>query len=135
MSDYEPGVRPKISSKIPVVNPPDITFPPLGTTGGDLADRHNTGKPRPSLIPVEFVEELLTVLEKGAQKYEKNNWKKGQKTTTVLDSLERHLIEFKKGIDVDPDDGLSTLTKIAVNALFLRFYQLKGMSHLDDREK
>lgn len=111
MSDYEPRIKPV------------------------RAQRHNQGKPRPSLIPVEFIEELMAVLEKGAQKYEKNNWKKGLPTTEVLDSLERHLIEFKKGIDIDPDDGLSTLTKIAVNALFLRYYQLKGMSQFDDREK
>lgn len=99
------------------------------------AKRFNVGKPRPSLIPVEWTEELLAVLEKGAEKYDANNWKKGLPTTEVLDSLERHLIEFKKGIDIDPDDGLSTLTKIAINALFLRYYQLRGMSEFDDRSK
>lgn len=97
------------------------------------AKRFNKGKLRPSLIPVEWIEELLKVLEEGAKKYDDNNWKKGLPTKEVLDSLERHLIDFKKGIDTDPDDGLSTITKVAVNALFIRYYQLKGMSEFDDR--
>jgi hypothetical protein len=52
--------------------------------------------------------------------------------TEVLDSLERHLLQFRKRIDIDPDDGLRVLTKIAVNALFLTYYQIKKVG-TDDR--
>lgn len=111
MSDYEPRIK------------------------TERAKRFNKNKPRPTLMPVEWEEELLKVLEKGAEKYEPNNWKKGLPTQEVLDSLIRHLIDFRKGIDIDPDDGLSTITKVAVNALFIRYYQLRGLTQFDDREK
>lgn len=98
------------------------------------AKRFNNGKPRPSLLPVELYEELITVLEVGAKKYGTDNWQKGMPYSEVLDSLERHIIQFKKGEDIDPDDGLPVLSKIAINALFLRFYQLKGRTSFDDRK-
>lgn len=98
----------------------------------ERALRFNKGKPRPMLVPVEWLEALITVMEKGAQKYGDNNWKKGMPYSEVLNSLERHLIQFKKGENIDPDDGLSTMAKIAVNSLFLVYYQLKGIGN-DDR--
>lgn len=72
-------------------------------------------------------------MEKGAEKYDDHNWKLGMPYSEVLDSLERHLLDFKTGMDIDPDDQLSTITKVAINALFLRYYQLMGVG--DDNRK
>jgi hypothetical protein len=96
------------------------------------AERYNKDKPRPSLLPVEWFEELLSVMEVGAKKYGPDNWKKGMPYREVLDSLDRHLIQFKKKENIDPDDGLRTITKVAVNALFLTYYQLRQVGD-DDR--
>lgn len=95
--------------------------------------RHNAGKPRPSLIPPTWMQELMKVMEKGAEKYDEHNWKLGMPYSEVIDSLERHLLDFKSGMDIDPDDQLSTIVKVAVNALFLRYYQIKGVG--DDNRK
>lgn len=111
MSDYEPKIVKRVKRDLKV----------------DRASRNNSGKPRPTLVPVEWIEELMAVMEVGAKRYGETNWKKGMPFNECIDSLERHLIQFKKRIDTDPDDGLSTITKVAVNALFLRYYQMKGL--------
>lgn len=95
--------------------------------------RHNSGKPRPSLIPVEWIEGLMAVMEEGAKKYAPGNWQKGMPFTEVMDCLERHMIQFKKKEDLDPDGGSSTILKVAVNALFIYYYQKKGLTQFDDR--
>ena len=42
----------------------------------DRSLRYNKGKPDYSLIPLELLEEAARVLEYGASKYERDNWKR-----------------------------------------------------------
>ena len=39
--------------------------------------KHDSNKPRPSLLPPIALEELIAVLEYGAQKYSPDNWAEG----------------------------------------------------------
>lgn len=85
------------------------------------------------MVSSEFLIELAKVLEYGAKKYSKDNWKKGLPYTEVIDSLTRHLLAFKDGEDVDPESGCLHLGHVAANTMFLTYYLLKGDESLDDR--
>jgi hypothetical protein len=71
-------------------------------------------KPRPDLISPFFKERLGNWLAKGAIKYEPWNWAKGMPMSTVIASLERHIMKFQQGL-TDEDH----LAGIAANAMFL----------------
>lgn len=80
-----------------------------------------------SLLPLEAVEELVKVLQHGADKYEKDNWRKCTDLDRYFSALLRHLFAWKKGETVDPDSGLPHLAHVACNAMFL--LELGKMPH------
>ncbi len=81
--------------------------------------RYNKGKPQYSLLDLECLEGCVRVLEFGAKKYSRDNWKKGLPTTQIIDSLLRHLGAVLRGELIDPESGLSHIGHIQCNALFL----------------
>ena len=83
------------------------------------ADRFNTGKPVYSLISLKELEPMAKVLEFGAKKYDRDNWKKGLKFSEILDSMLRHIAAIQSGEEIDPESGLSHIGHIQCNALFL----------------
>lgn len=99
----------------------------------ELADRYNQGKLQWSLVDFESLEDLVRVLEFGAQKYAPNNWKKGLKTTKITESMLRHIFALLNGEDVDQESGLPHTGHILCNAMFLS-YMIKNRPDLDDRK-
>ncbi len=83
------------------------------------ADRYNKGKPQYSLLDLDCLEPCVRVLEFGAKKYARNNWKKGLPTTQIIDSLLRHLGALLRGELIDPESALPHIGHIQCNALFL----------------
>jgi uncharacterized HAD superfamily protein len=51
-----------------------------------------------------------------------NNWRLGMAWTTVIDSLERHLLAFKNGEDFDEESGKYHIDHLLTNAAFLKTY-------------
>jgi len=100
------------------------------------ADRKNSGKPRLALIDAYFQEELAKVLSMGAIKYDSDNWRIGLPWTEVLDSLERHVMQFKSldYSDEDEESKLHHMAHVACNAMFLVWYS-KFRKEFDDRYK
>ena len=98
----------------------------------DTADRYNEGKPRMSLIDAEAQLELARVLTAGAAKYSQDNWRKGMSWMSVCDSLERHVAEWKKGVDHDDESRLHHMAHVMCNAMFLIWYAKHRVEH-DDR--
>lgn len=96
------------------------------------AMRFNDGKVELSLLPKSLLDETARVLMFGAQKYDRNNWKKGMKYTSIYDSLQRHLTAFLEGEDVDPESGLLHLAHASCNIAFLIEYHTKQTGE-DDR--
>lgn len=83
------------------------------------ADRYNEGKPQYSYIDLNCLKDCAKVLEFGATKYTRNNWKKGMRLNSILDSLMRHISAIQRGEFVDPESGHSHIGHIQCNAMFL----------------
>ena len=100
----------------------------------DQALRHNTGKPQLSYLldAPEAMKQVCEVFMYGAQKYARNNWKKGMPWKSVIDSMLRHLSAFQRGEDIDPESGLPHTGHIMCNAVFLAEYFAERPEY-DDR--
>lgn len=96
--------------------------------------RYNQGKLRWSLVDFDALEDMVKVLEFGAEKYDDHNWKKGLNTTQVCESLMRHLTAYLRGEDKDPESGVSHIGHIQCNAMFLSYME-KFKKDFDDRYK
>lgn len=83
------------------------------------ANRYNKDKVKFSLLDLSCLEDCARVLEFGANKYARDNWKKGLVLTEILDSLLRHISALRSGEMIDPESGLSHIGHIQCNALFL----------------
>ena len=83
------------------------------------ADRFNDGKPQWSMVDFKSLVDMVRVLEFGAKKYSRDNWKKGLKTTEIVDSMLRHIYAYLDGEDVDPESGINHTGHIMCNAMFL----------------
>lgn len=85
----------------------------------EQATRYNQGKPQYSMIDLNCLEPCANVLEFGAKKYARDNWKKGMDISKILDSLLRHIARLQAGEYIDPESGLPHIGHIQCNALFL----------------
>lgn len=86
----------------------------------EQAQRHNTGKPQLSYVPLDCFTECARVFEYGAVKYgERDNWRKGQELEQILDSLLRHIAAIQAGEELDKESGLHHIGHIQCNAAFL----------------
>lgn len=97
-----------------------------------LADRFNEGKIQWSLVDFKSLEPMVKVLEYGAKKYSKDQWKLGLPTLEVCESLLRHTFAFMNGEDNDSESLLSHIGHIQCNAMFLA-YILREKKELDTR--
>lgn len=88
--------------------------------------KYDSKKPRPSLLPFDSIDEILKVLEYGAQKYAPDNWKQVVPRSRYIDATLRHLIAWQKGEDVDDETNISHLAHAATNILFLIHFELQG---------
>lgn len=66
-------------------------------TGSQRDD--DTGKGYPSLIPTVFIKRLAVHFQLGAQKYDRDNWMKGQPLSRYIDSGWRHMMAARDGDD------------------------------------
>lgn len=111
---------------------PTVIYPTMHPPENGL--RSNAGKPRHELISPWAMGGLAAVLTFGATRYSKNNWRKGLSWAETLGSLKRHIAEFEKGIDTDPDSGLPHIDHALCNVVFLSEFQ-KLNRGTDDRWK
>jgi hypothetical protein len=104
----------------------------------NTAIRYDQDKPDWSLIPMEALEEVVKVLEFGAKKYHRDNWRTGDgfRYSRVINSLLRHTYAWMRGEDLDPESGFSHLAHMGCNVLFLLYYnRYKERFKNDDRYK
>ncbi len=79
--------------------------------------RYNNGKPDYSLIPLASMKEAAKVLEYGATKYARDNWKRPTHWSVSFACLQRHLAAWQDGEDNDPESGRNHLGHAMCNIL------------------
>lgn len=121
--------------------PYDLTEPFHGSEPKNVTDsqttsaiRFNGGKPQLSMV-LEARNALIgaaRVMEYGATKYPRSNWRKGLHATKLIDSMMRHLTAFAAGETIDPESGLPHVDHLLCNALFLS-ETMVSHPEMDDR--
>ncbi len=86
------------------------------------------------LIPPEYEWELAEHYGKGAVKYDDNNWLLGYKWSLSYQALRRHLNQWWRGEDRDPETSTHHLIAVIWHSIALYTYQLRGLG-TDNRPK
>jgi len=85
------------------------------------------GKGRYDLITPFALRRLALIMEKGAKKYDDRNWEKGMEFSSLIDSAERHIEQFKMGLE-DEDH----LAQACFNLFAIIHFQELRRDDLDD---
>lgn len=98
--------------------------------------RFNLGKIPWNLFMWDAAEQVVKVLQMGAEKYSARNWEKGMSWEETYAAAQRHLIKwFQYHEDIDKESGLNHLAHAAWNILVLLSYQLRGGRHRDNDDR
>ena len=82
--------------------------------------KYDASKPRWSLIPNGTLEEVIKVLEYGANKYSPDNWKKvPEMEVRYYDAAMRHIDAYWQGEYLDEESGQPHLAHAVCCLLFL----------------
>lgn len=82
--------------------------------------KHDSGKPRFSLLPLKQIWDVEAVLEFGAKKYQFDNWKKvDDSENRYFDAAIRHIFAWRGGEKLDPETNLPHLAHAVCCLLFL----------------
>lgn len=86
-----------------------------------------------STVPAEVFAEVGLAMLEGARKYGRHNYRAaGVRYSVYYDAAIRHLMAWWEGQDVDPDSGLSHITKAIAGLVVLRDSMIIGNA-TDDR--
>lgn len=91
----------------------------------EYAHKHDKGKLQWNLLPINEVEEIVKVFDYGLQKYGKRNcWQLVENPKIRYENaLYRHFAEYLKGNKFDEESGLSHLSHLVTNGLFLMWFE------------
>lgn len=96
-------------------------------------DAVGASKPPISTIPAPVLFELGNALFEGHLKYGGHNWRAmGVRASVYYDACFRHIAAWWAGQDIDPDSGMSHITKAIAGLVILRDAMIHGMVN-DDR--
>lgn len=120
--DYTPGPRQAIA-EIPQVAPHPND--PKQGAGMKKIPFH--------ALPFAVIAELAVAHGEGALKYGRHNWRESEVVvSTYYAAALRHIFSFIEGEDIDPESGLSHVTKAIASLCVLRDAQISGRAE-DDR--
>jgi hypothetical protein len=86
-----------------------------------------------SVVPFPVIAEVGVGMLEGAVKYGRHNYRAvGVRGSVYYDATMRHLGSWWEGEDIDPDSGLSHITKAIASLVVLRDAMMRGML-TDDR--
>jgi hypothetical protein len=111
-----------------------LTFHPLESAKPtNPKDAVGVRKAPMSTVPATVLAELGVAMLEGATKYGRHNFRAiGVRGSVYYDGTMRHLMAWWEGEDIDPDSGLSHVTKAIASLTVLRDAMIQG-KFTDDR--
>jgi hypothetical protein len=107
--------------------------PPLTTKPSNPKDNFGIKKAPLSTVSAPVLLELGVAMKEGAAKYGRHNYRViGVMASVYYDATMRHLMSWWEGEDLDPDSGLSHITKAIASLVVLRDAMMRG-NWQDDR--
>lgn len=86
-----------------------------------------------STVSAAVLAEVGVAMLEGAAKYGRHNYRAaGVRASVYYDALQRHMMAWWEGEDMDPDSGMSHITKAITTLVVLRDAMIQGMV-TDDR--
>lgn len=107
----------------------------FGETGKPTNPKDSIGirKAPLSVVPMGVIAEIGVAMLEGASKYGRHNYRGvGVRSSVYFDATMRHLIAYWEGEDIDPDSGMSHITKALASLSVWRDAQMQDMC-TDDR--
>ncbi len=99
----------------------------------DAGLKYDEGKLLMSLVDPRYIEDVAGVLTFGAKKYKPNSWQTVEDAERrYTDALLRHTTAFLKGEYLDPESGLTHLSHMATNIMFLSHFERNKVRVLND---
>jgi hypothetical protein len=109
-----------MTEKPPGLNPALFTREQIAQWEAAVGMKFDGGKRDFTLLPWASVEEIVKVLEFGAQKYARDNWKQVEDAQhRYTKAALRHLVAYTQGEVNDPESGLPHLAHLGCCVLFL----------------
>ena len=107
----------------------------MNITESEGGVKFDQDKPRPELYSPQAILAVSKILAYGAKKYADRNWEKGIVYSRIYGALQRHLLAFWSGEDIDPESGLPHLSHAGCCMMFLLHYEsdVEMLENLDDR--
>lgn len=96
--------------------------------------KHDQDKAPITLIGSDWIIGVAKILQFGAAKYGRHNWRQGITQSRLLDAAFRHLLAYSKGEDTDPESGQSHLLHASC-CLMMAYETQLTKPELDDRFK
>jgi hypothetical protein len=96
--------------------------------------KDDSGKPPMGLLDRYALEQVARVMDYGAKKYSRYNWRGGLALSRLYDAALRHVFAFIDGEDLDPDTKLPHIAHAMCCLMFLLRTQ-RDRPDLDDRYK
>lgn len=133
---FYPNSIPELpNSTIPIITT-TTTVPPFPATevkDSNPKDAVGIKKIAFSTVPSTVIAEVAVGMTEGARKYGRHNYRAvGVRYSVYYDATLRHLMKWWEGEDIDPDSGLSHVTKAITSLVVLRDAMINGMV-TDDR--
>jgi len=105
----------------------------MNTKSSNPKDKIGIEKTPMSVLPAQVLMECGLGLFEGDRKYGRSNYRvAGVRYSVYYDAALRHLMQFWEGEDLDPDSGLSHVTKAITGLMVLRDAMMNDMV-TDDR--
>lgn len=89
----------------------------------ETAIKHDAGKPDYSLLPLKELEPVIRVLQYGAKKYSRDNYKvgDGHKDSRLISACLRHISAYQSGEKVDPETNESHIAHAMCCLIFMLY--------------
>ena len=125
----------QVSAQEDIKNQDDVgrTEPGLLGTLCEGGKKYDSKKVPVHLLPPDSLWEIAKVLGFGAQKYDEWNWYKGISYSRLFAACMRHLWQWWRRQDSDPESSLSHLAHAGCCLLFLLQEVLEKRDEQDDR--